>query len=186
MTDQLIEIGQRLRMLRESMEFSVERMAEAAEVTLEDYQAYEKGEKDFSFSFLYNAASVLGVDVLDIMSGESPKLSTCCVVRKGGGYAVDRRKAYSYKHLAFTFRDKQAEPFMVEVEPKPGMDKAPEQHAHDGQEFDYMVSGSMEFFIGDMVYKLEEGDSVYFNASSPHAMRAIGDEPAKFLAIVMK
>lgn len=186
MTEQLIEIGRRLGMLRESVEFSAERMAEALEMTCEDYLAFEKGENDFSFSFLYNAASVLGVDVLDIMSGESPKLSTCCVVHKGGGYAVDRRKAYSYKHLAFTFRDKKAEPFMVEVEPKPDSEQAPEQHAHDGQEFDYMVAGSMEFFIGDMVYTLEEGDSVYFNANIPHAMRAKGDAPAKFLAVVMK
>ncbi len=75
MTEQLIEIGKRLLTLREIMEISQEDMAEKMEMDLTAYDAFEKGEKDFSFSFLYNAAGILDVDVLDLISGESPKLS---------------------------------------------------------------------------------------------------------------
>ncbi|MTI79914.1 MAG: cupin domain-containing protein [Firmicutes bacterium] len=177
-------MGARLSMLRESMGITPEKIVEELEISLSDYMLYEAGEKDFSFSFLYNVAGILGVDVLDIISGETPKLSLCCVVRDGGGYDINRRKAYDYKHLAYTFRNKKAEPFLVTVEPND--DTTPERHSHDGQEFNYMVSGSMKFFIGDMVYTLGEGDSVYFDSSVPHAMKADGDIPAKFLAIVMK
>lgn len=184
MTEQLKDMGERLSMLRESMGFTPEKIAEIMEIPLSDYLLYEAGEKDFSFSFLYNVAGILGVDVLDIISGETPKLSTCCVVRAGGGYDINRRKAYDYKHLAFTFRNKKAEPFMVTVETN---GKAiPERHSHDGQEFNYLVSGCLEFFIGEMVYTLCEGDSIYFDSAVPHAMKAHGDTPAKFLAIVMK
>ena len=35
-------------------------------------------------------------------------------------------------------------------------------HAHEGQEFNYMVEGSMEFYHGEVTYTLEEGDSIYF------------------------
>ncbi|RYD02581.1 cupin [Desulforamulus aquiferis] len=184
MTEQLKDIGKRLSMLRESMGVTPEKIAEILEVSAEDYLLYEAGEKDFSFSFLYNVAGVLGVDVVDIISGETPKLSLCSVVRAGGGYDINRRKAYDYKHLAFTFRNKKAEPFMVTVEPSG--DAVPERHSHCGQEFNYMVSGCMEFYIGDMTYTLGEGDSVYFDSAVPHAMKAHGDKPAKFLAIVMK
>ena len=184
MTEQLKDIGARLSMLRESMALTPEKIAAALEVPLEDYLLYEAGEKDFSFSFLYNVAGILGVDVVDLISGETPKLSLCTVVRAGGGYEINRRKAYDYKHLAFTFRHKKAEPFMVTVEPKG--DSMPERHAHEGQEFNYMVAGSMDFFLGEMVYTLNEGDSVYFDSSVPHAMKAKGETPAKFLAIVMK
>ncbi|MGI5902427.1 MAG: helix-turn-helix domain-containing protein [Desulfitobacteriia bacterium] len=184
MMEQLKDIGARLSMLRESVGFTPEKIAEMLEIPLADYLLYEAGEKDFSFSFLYNVANILNVDVLDIISGETPKLSTCCVVRAGGGYDINRRKAYDYKHLAFTFRNKKAEPFLVTVEPNgTGI---PERHAHEGQEFNYLLSGSMEFYIGDMVYTLGEGDSVYFDSSVPHAMKAHGEKPAKFLAIVMK
>jgi len=184
MTDQLREIGQRLMALREIMEYSCRDMAEKMAMDELAYRAYENGEVDFSFSFLYNAATILGVDVLDILNGESPKLSTCCLVRAGEGFEIFRRESYDYRHLAFTFRDKKAEPFLVSVAPgKPG---EPVLHAHEGQEFDYMVSGRMNIYLGDIVHELQKGDSIYYNSAVPHAMKTIGDEPAEFIAVVMK
>jgi len=182
MTEQLKEIGFRLAALRSIAEMTPEAFCEKTGVTAEALAAYEKGELDFSFSFLYNAARVLGVDVIDIMSGDSPRLSDWCVVRNGEGYVINRRAAYKYRHLAFTFRAKKAEPFLVTVEPKA---ESPAQHAHDGQEFNWLVSGRMRFLISDAEYVLEPGDSVYFNASIPHAMQALDDAPAEFLAVVM-
>jgi len=183
MTEQLREIGMRIMALREVMDVSESDLAAACEITVDELNAYESGNKDFSFSFLYNAANVLGVDVLDLMSGESPKLTGACMVKKGQGYEINRRKAYSYKHLAFTFRNKLAEPFLVTVEPK---DDVPTLHAHDGQEFNYMVAGAMDFYHGDVVYHLEAGDSIYFDSGIPHAMRALNGETAQFIAVVMK
>ena len=183
MTEQLKEIAQRIRALREIMDITPLNMAKACDVSLEEYYAYENGEKDFSFSFFYNVANVLGVDVVDIMSGDSPKLHTCCVVRKGEGYEIKRRNAYSYRHLAYTFRSKKAEPFLVTVTPK---EETPQLHAHDGQEFNYMVSGRMKFFINDMVYELSEGDSVYFDSAFPHAMQSMDNKDAQFIAVVLK
>jgi len=183
MTEQLSEIGGRLKALRDIIDITAEKMADEMKLSPEEYLEYENGGRDFSFSFLYNAASILGVDVVDIISGESPRLMTCALVRKGGGYDIMRRKAYNYKHLAFTFRKKKAEPFMVTVEPN---DNELALHAHDGQEFNYMVAGSMEFHIGSTVYELNEGDSVYFDSGVPHAMKAVGGGPAKFIAVVIK
>ena len=182
MTEQLREIGLRLSALRNISEMTPEMFCEKTGVSLQELAAYEKGELDFSFSFLYNAARILDVDVIDLMSGDSPHLSDWCLVRKGEGYAIDRRAAYKYNHLAFTFRKKKAEPFMVTVEPK---DDKPTLHAHDGQEFNFLVSGRMRFFISNMEYDLEPGDSIYFNASIPHAMQALDNAPAQFLAVVI-
>ena len=184
MTDQLLEIGGRLKGLRNIMDIPPEKMAEDMKLKLEEYIAYERGEKDFSFSFLFNAANILGVDVVDIISGETPKLSTCSLVRKGEGYDIARRAAYDYKHLAFTFRKKKAEPFLVTVEPKKEGEVT--LSSHEGQEFNYMLQGSMEFHLDNMVHVLNEGDSVYYDSSVPHAMKAVGGQAAKFIAIVMK
>jgi transcriptional regulator with XRE-family HTH domain len=185
MTDQLREIGGRLAALRDISGIAKEELASKCEITVQQLDEYERGGRDFSFSFLYNAAKVLGVDVVDIMSGDSPKLSGCCLTRAGQGYTIDRRTAYDYKHLAFTFKNKLAEPFMVTVEPKDDVD-APEQHAHTGQEFNLMAEGRMRFYMGQLVYDLEPGDSVYFDASNAHAMRALDGKPARFLAVVMQ
>lgn len=184
MMDQLQEMGERIKALREIEEVTQETMAEKCEISLADYLSYEKGEKDFSFSFLYNAANALGVDVVDLMSGDSPKLSTCCMVKKGGGFEVRRRASYDYRHLAFTFRNKMAEPFMVTVEAKEN--NTPVLHAHEGQEFNYVVEGQMTFYIGEISYELSEGDSIYFDSGIPHAMKANQGKACKFLAVVIQ
>lgn len=183
MTDQLKYIGVRLADLRDICGISTEEMANKLEMSEKEYIAFEKGEADFSFSFLYNCAEIFGIDVLDILSGDTPRLSVCSYVKKGDGYAVNRNKAYDYKHLAYTFKGKKAEPFLVTVEPN---DNPPVMHGHDGQEFNYMVSGKMQFFIGDISYELSKGDSVYFDSNIPHAEKAIGDKPAQFIAVVIK
>ncbi|MBP5269910.1 MAG: helix-turn-helix transcriptional regulator [Clostridia bacterium] len=181
--ESLKEIGLRLADMREIREMSREEMAARLNVSPEDYASYERGERDFQISFLCEAADILGIDVHDLMSGESPKLSVCTFVKKGRGYDITRNAAYGYKHLAFPFKNKKAEPFHVTVEPREGV---PVLNSHPGQEFEYMVSGRMMLYVGDEEYLMEEGDSAYFDSSNPHALKALGDEPAKFLAIVIK
>lgn len=184
MTEQLKEIAMRLKTLRQIMDVSETEMAEVCGVTNEQYSAYERGENDFSFSFIYNAANRLGVDVVDLMSGDSPKLSSMCVVRKGKGFKINRRKAYDYQHIAYTFRNKKVEPFIVTVEPKPEEEK-PVLHEHEGQELNFVIEGDMEFYLGSTTTQLHAGDSVYFNSGMPHAMRAMNGERVQFLAVVM-
>ncbi len=158
-------------------------MAEKLGISVEEYKDYEAGKKDFSFSFVYNCAEILGVDVFEIMSGDTAKLSTCSVVKKGHGFEVKRNEAYDYRHLAYTFKNKKAEPFLVTVEYS---EEVPTFHAHEGQEFNYMISGKMTLYIGSISYELEEGDSAYFDSSIPHSVQSCDEEPAQFIAIVMK
>ena len=165
MNEQIKDIGLRLRYLREDMEIPAEEMAKKLNVDPETYAAYESGDMDFSFSVIYNAAEILGVDVLDL------------------GYSVKRAHEYDYKHLAYTFRNKKAEPFLVTITPD---DKPPVMHGHEGQEFNYVISGKMKLYIGDISYELSKGDSVYFDSSVPHAEVALGDKEAQFIAVVIK
>lgn len=183
MNEQIKDIGLRLRCLREDMEITAEDMAAKLEVDLDSYLAYENGEMDFSFSLIYNAADILGVDVLDLISGSAPTLSMCCMVKKGKGYSVKRDEEYDYKHLAYTFRNKKAEPFLVTITPD---GKPPVMHGHEGQEFNYVISGKMMLYIGDISYELSKGDSIYFDSSVPHAEVALGDKEAQFIAVVIK
>ena len=183
MNNQIKDIGLRLASLREDMEITTAEMAEKLGIDEERYISYEKGETDFTFSIIYNAADVLGVDVLDLISGDAPTLSMCCAVKKGDGYSVKREHEYDYKHLAYTFRNKKAEPFLVTITPD---DEPPVMKCHDGQEFNYVLSGKMKFYIGDISYELSKGDSVYFDSSIPHAEVALGDKQAQFIAVVIK
>ena len=185
MNEQFNDIAQRLKGLRDLNDLTPAQMAEKMGISMEEYLRHEAGEVDFPISFLCNAATILGVDIFDLMGGDSPKLSTCTVVKKGRGFQIKRNHDYDYRHLAYTFRDKIAEPFLITV--VPGGD--PSTHAHDGQEFNYVISGKLEFRIGDTTYELEEGDSVYFDSSVPHCMRLREETDgceAQFIAMVLK
>ena len=183
MEEQLIEMGMRLRELREIKGVSVEEIAEKLEKTPAEYLEYEDGKHDFSFSFMMNVATILNIDVINLLSGQSPKLSDCSIVRKGQEFFIKKEGAYDYKHLAYTFKNKKSEPFFVTCMPGEE-DKV--FHSHEGQEFNFVLSGSMRLTVGDMTYDLNKGDSAYFNSCLPHGIKVLGNTPVKFLAVVMK
>lgn len=87
MSDQIKAVAIRICDLREISGMSQQEVAEKSGVPLEEYQAYEEGAKDFSFSHLFNIATTLGVDISDLLTGESPKLKGYILTRAGKGLA---------------------------------------------------------------------------------------------------
>lgn len=185
--EQLLEIAQRIRTLREIMEISEEEMARAAGVSQEEYHNCEAGKSDFSFTFLYNCAKKFGVDIVELLTGERPRLSFYSIVRKGNGLDIKRRKGFTYNHLAYRFTRKTAEPFLVTA---PYSEEAENQpihlSQHKGQEFDYVLSGKLKVQMEDYTEYLEAGDSIYYDSSHGHGMIATGGEECVFLAIVLE
>lgn len=183
MTEQLRMIAERIRSARDVLELSKEEVARRAGMTLEEYLKYENAEVDFSFSALHNIAKVLGIDVTDLLTGESAKLNHYVLTRAGGGHSIQRNNFYDYKHLAMKFQNKLIEPFMVTLEPD-DKNTVKTTNSHSGQEFDYVVSGRLRVMLNGQELILGVGDSLFFNSGLPHAMYALDGEPAKFLAIV--
>ncbi|MGI6201059.1 MAG: helix-turn-helix domain-containing protein [Christensenellales bacterium] len=183
MNEQIEMMAKRLAGLREILEISQQEMAEVTGVSLEEYQQLEAGKKDFSFSFLFKAANRFGVDVTELVTGDRAKLSHMTLVRRGHGMAFERRKEYVYHHLAYTFKNRKCEPFMVTVHP----DKTHvTENTHEGQELNYVVCGRIQFWYDGRAYVLEAGDSVYFDSGRPHAMYALDNQDAQFVAVVLK
>ena len=184
MDERLMLIAERLKALREILDVSAADMAAAVGMDEESYLEYEMGKNDFSFSFLYSAAGRLSVDIVDLMTGETPRLSVCSFVKNGKGLKLERRKEYRYEHLAPIFKNKKMEPFIVTVGPK-DVDARSHMNAHEGHEFDYVLEGSMTLFVDNQSLKMEPGDAAYYDAKHKHAMQAEGG-PCRFLAIIAK
>ena len=113
METKIMEIAERIKGLRELMDLPVEAMAQATGTTVEEYLACENGMNDFSFTFLFKCAEIFGVDMIEILTGDRPKLSFYTIVRQGNGLPIKRRKGFTYNHLAHLFQHKLAEPFLV-------------------------------------------------------------------------
>ncbi len=184
MDESFEQIGERLRGLREVLEIPVEEIAELCDTTVEHYLKIESGEADPSLYRLARISKRYGIDLNVLLFGEEPRMSTYFLTRKGKGQEIDRNKNYSYQSLAAGFMGRKANPFLTRVEPKPD-DQLPNKNSHDGQEFDYMIEGTLEITIGERTLVLNEGDSIYFDATQPHRMRALNDKPATFICIVI-
>ena len=107
------EVAGRIRALREDMDITQQEMADATGRSLSEYAAQESGEQDLSFTFLYKCAKKLGVDVIEILTGENPHLSGYTLTRAGEGLSIKRRAGFEYLHKAAHLKDKLAEPFVV-------------------------------------------------------------------------
>lgn len=187
METMIAEIAMRIKALREILDISPAEMAKQTDTSLEQYEAYERGESDFGFTFLYECAKVFGVDIVELLTGDTPRLSFYTVVRGGKGLPMRRRKGFTYQHLAYRLKDKLAEPFLVTAPYYEEEQTAPiALSRHVGQEFDYVISGTLKVQLDDYVEILNEGDSVYYDSSHKHGMIAIGGKPCVFLAFVMK
>ena len=183
MQEKIREVANRIRELRESLEVSPEEMADHLKVTIGTYIEYERGEADIPASVLFGIAHRLNVDMAVLLTGEEPHMKYFTVTRKDKGVAVERRTQYRYQNLAANFIHKKAEPFLVTVEPKsPG--KEAEMNAHPGQEFDYVIQGVLKIYIHGNELILREGDSIYLDSGCPHAMEAMENTPARFLAVI--
>ncbi len=184
MAGQLREIAERLRELREICDFTAEELAEAVGISVEDYEKYESGEKDMPISVLLELAEHCGVEPGILLTGEEPKLHEFSVTRAGKGRGIERNKEYNYLSLAYNFGLKKVDPFYVTAGPVPAGTPLV-LNSHDGQEFDYVLEGSLRMQVNGKEIILEKGDSIYFDSSFPHGMQAIGTEKAVFLAVVI-
>jgi quercetin dioxygenase-like cupin family protein len=184
MPDKIRLIAERIRGLREIAGESVATLARELNVSPEEYRKYESGSVDIPVGFLYDLAHRFNMELTVLLTGEEPRLHTYCVVRADKAPSANRRKEYRYRDLAYNFAGKKAEAFLVTVDPKPGKGKLP-VYSHPGQEFNYVLSGTLKVVIDGHELLLEAGDSLYFDSGKGHAMAAVGRGPARFLAVIL-
>lgn len=180
------DVSDRLKATRECLDITVEQMAADTSVSVEEYISLENGEKDFSLSFLNEAAEALGIELIELLTGVTPKLKTYSVVRKDKGLPIERRRRFAYQHLAYLFKNKHIEPLLVTAPyEKEEQDKPIYLSSHDGQEMDFILSGSLKIQIGKHIEILNEGDCIYYDSKNPHGMVATNGADCKFLAILI-
>ena len=185
-TDKLKEVAKRIREMREICDITETDMALKTEVSLADYRAYENGELDFPFTFIHKCSLAFGIGITDLLEGQSAHLSSYTVTRKGQGQETAKEDGIEIQNLAPLFRKKIAEPYWVRYEYSEELQSKPiHLTKHSGQEFDFVMSGRLKVQIGENVEYLSEGDSIYYNSSTPHGMIAVDGRDCLFVAVVL-
>ncbi len=185
MTTDIKQIGERIRGLRDTLDKTPREMSRLLEMDESTYLAYENGACDISISVLQRIATEFNIDISTLMFDEEPRMSSYFITRKDKGASVERVSAYKYQSLTAGFVNNVANIFQITVLPTPE-DADFHKNIHAGQEFNMVLEGTMALYINGKELVLNEGDSIYFDSSLPHGMKALDNKPVKFLAVVLK
>jgi transcriptional regulator with XRE-family HTH domain len=181
-------IGEKMRQLRDSLQISVEELAEKSQNSIEFIRHIEEGQLLPSLAPLMRIARALGVRLGTFLDDD---VHLGPVVTRGGdtgsvmrfsGVETQNQSELDFYSLAQQKKDRHMEPFLVDVHPK--ADKAARLSSHEGEEFLYVLKGAIQVAYGKETYMLHEGDSIYYDSVVPHEVRTLEDKEARILGVV--
>lgn len=184
----IVSVGAKLTQLRESRKLDTKQLAERSELPEELIQQIESGDLIPSLTPLIKVGRALGVRLgtfLDDVENLGPIINRKGQLAKAVRFA-GKSKASSgeldFYALALDKSGRHMEPFLIDLQP--ATDRDFPLSTHEGEEFMYVLNGTIEISYGKDQHQLQEGDSIYLDSIVPHHVHAQGEEPARILAVV--
>lgn len=170
MTDELDQVGPRLRAARKARGWTLEELASQAGMSVSTLSRLESGKRQASLGLLLPLTRHLGVRIDDLVRPASPDPRVRrSVIRRDGltiaPLALEGSSIHTYK---ITY---------------PPIAELPGLKVHDGFEWLYVLSGKLRLRVGDQDLVLGRGEAAEFDTRVPHAMSASGTRPAEVLSI---
>jgi len=162
----VMDIALNIRRQRESKGLTLDALAKRARVTKGFLSQLENFRASPSVPLLYKLAEALEIEPAALLAApdKSPRYIH---TKDGDGLQVEREhpeSGFVYKALAKGKNSKSMEPFLLEI--PPGATRKPV--TSNGDEFVFLLSGEVDFHLGDEAVRLKPGDSLYFEGEIPH------------------
>lgn len=169
-----MDIGDRIRKIRKQQNRTLDDVAGKSGITKSMLSKIETGATVPAVATLSRIASSLGVEVsalVDRASGSTTVYTPAAQLESAP--RVKTEKGYSFFAFGTRRFDKRMQPYLFVARKE---DVAAHGLSHEGEEFVYVLAGSMKYRVGSVEYTLSEGDSLYFDAEDEHELRPITDE----------
>jgi len=177
-------IGDRIRAIREEKGASIEELSKLTGFEVDFLAGIEKGEVQPQLGTMIKLSKALHSAFGRLVSGTGEKLYS--ITRKSERRAAARstsktgkKHLYSYKSLAPDVKGRHMEALMVQLLTATEKDVS----VHDGEEFVFVLDGTVLLEIGGERFELEPGDSAYYLSTTPHLISARKDK-ATILAVL--
>jgi len=177
MNDKLA-VGQRIRELRTKKALSLRALAELSNLSTNAISLIERGDNSPTVSSLHSLASALAVPITAFFEQHSDGQ---VIHLKKEQRPTSATAGVTMENLGSGLPNQQIEPFLMSI--KPGGSSTSSQITHSGEEFIYVLKGTLLCKISEREYSLEEGDSLLFLASQPHIYLNQASKAAQILII---
>ncbi len=170
--------GDQLKRLREAQGWSCEQLAEATGQTPDFITAVESGEFSPPVAFILRLSNAYGVDPGAFLHDAE---KTHIRDQRTQAY-VQRTRNYSYQTLTAGMENDHLRAFMVTIEPH--HDHKPVAYKHDGEEFIFVMAGTLQFTLGSKRHVLKQGESIHFHSTIPHKLKSLSAEVTRCLVVL--
>ena len=172
-------IGSHIRRLRRVQRLTLQNVADRCGYTKSLLSKIETGRVVPPMSTLVKIAGALGTNIAALMA-EGEKLDCVFIPAKNREKPVPTESGYAVLPLAVEFKKKKMQPFIFSIRPKDLSDKA---NSHLGEEFIFILEGSMEFRVGETTYTMHPRDSIFFNSIREHYIISVLSDQVVYLNI---
>ena len=174
-----MKIGNRLKELRIQKGLTQEELADRCELSKGFISQLERDLTSPSIATLVDILQCLGTDIREFFF-ESPKEEQIVFHDSDYFEKVDEELGNTVEWIIPNAQKNIMEPIRLTLEP--GGSTYPDI-PHEGEEFGYILSGSVTIHIGNKKYKAKKGESFYFTPGSTHYIKASGKTGASLIWI---
>jgi len=153
-------IGVRLRQLRIKRRLSLAQVAKEVGISVGFLSALERSHMSASVSTLRKLARFYKTNILDFFD---PAESNVRLVTPGKRKVLEAGPGVRMELLAWG--NTVMEPHLFRIAPRSG---SGESYAHEGEEFLFILQGELQILLEGEEYRLQPGDSFYFESATPH------------------
>ncbi|MCP4023809.1 MAG: helix-turn-helix domain-containing protein [Desulfobacteraceae bacterium] len=183
-----LNLGNKIRSLRKQRAFTLQEVSDLTGLSKPLLSQIENNIAAPPIATLIKISTALGVKISHFFREQNME-DRIVVVRKDERYGVKKishhknesRIGYRWESLAYPMVGKQMEPFIADIEPR--QEKELLYNDHKGEEFHFVMDGTVEFRSAEKTVSLEKGDSLYFDSNIPHALRGVGGTARSLIVI---
>ena len=170
-----MEIGSKIRELRLKADLTQEELGDRCELTKGYISQLENDVTSPSIATLEDIVAALGTTLVELFSESQPEQSP---VYRADDYFVKENDGYVTHWLIHNGVINEMEPILVEIKAGCSTDS---DNPHEGEEFGYVLSGSVVIHLGKKKYKANKGESFYYQANKEHYIENNTDRVARFI-----
>ncbi|HYS70154.1 MAG TPA: cupin domain-containing protein [Gemmatimonadaceae bacterium] len=174
-----LSVGERLKKLREEHRYSMRQLAKRASVSPSLISEVERGRVEPSISVLKRLATSLDTTLTYFFS--EPRSDSDRVVRSDARRTL--RQPSTGTGISFSLlapdNTEMLEPIYGRYDV--GASMGPDPVTHEGEEWGMVLKGRLKVWLGDEIYFLDEGDSIYFPSTIPHRLANVANEPTEYV-----
>ncbi|SNS60258.1 Cupin domain-containing protein [Micrococcales bacterium KH10] len=167
---ELKQVGPRLRAIRHSKGWTLEKLAARAQISVSTLSRLESGKRQASLELLIPLTRQLGIGLDDLVNPSAPDPRV-------------RRQAVRRDGMVIAPLTPEGSPITTYKITYPPVKEPPDLRVHDGYEWLYVLSGRLRLLLGEQDLILTKGEAAEFDTRVPHAIFAGGARPAQVLSI---